>query len=212
MLKINEIFKSIQGESSYAGLPCVFIRLSGCNLNCTYCDTQYARKEEYQLPLKQVLTKVKGYNCKLIEVTGGEPLLQDSIYDLCEGLLNEEYKVLLETNGSLSVSKLDPRIIKIMDVKCPGSGEAGKNQYENISFLRPDDEIKFVLTSFSDYEWAYKVIGDYDLTKKCKIILSPSHQQMEIKDLAERVLKDNLNVRCQIQLHKYIWGADKRGI
>ncbi|MFH0925039.1 MAG: radical SAM protein [bacterium] len=212
MLKVNEVFKSIQGESSFMGLLCVFIRLSGCNLHCSYCDTQYARLTNYEMSIDQILDKIKDYDCSLVEITGGEPLIQNDIYQLCEKLSDNNYSVLLETNGSLDVSKLDARVIKIMDIKCPGSGEAEKNLYENINYLKPTDEIKFVISDFNDYDWAHKTIEKYNLTGKCKLIFSPAYRQIDIKDLAEKIIQDNLNVRCQIQLHKFIWGQDKKGV
>lgn len=212
MLKINEIFYSIQGESSFAGLPCIFIRLTYCNLRCSYCDTEYAFYEGEDISIKEILKTVKNYNCKLIEITGGEPLMQDNIYDLMNELCNNNYTVLLETSGSLTIENVDPRVHIIMDLKCPSSGMVKKNLYSNIDFIKIKDEIKFVIGNREDYDWAKGIILQYNLYEKCEILFSTVFGKLDLKDLAEWILSDNLKVRLQAQLHKYIWNPEKRGV
>lgn len=212
MLKVNEIFYSIQGEGTYAGLPCIFIRLTYCNLRCTYCDTEYAFYEGVDYSIEDILKKIKKYNCKLVEVTGGEPLLQNESIDLMKELCDAGYEVLLETGGSLSIEKVDKRVKIIMDLKCPSSGMEKKNLYSNLSFIKPIDEIKFVIGDREDYDWTKENIFKYNLESKCVILFSPVFGKLEPIQLAEWILNDNLNVRLQLQLHKFIWHPETRGV
>lgn len=211
-LKINEIFYSIQGESTYAGLPCVFIRLTYCNLRCTYCDTEYAFYEGKDMSFDEILNEIKKYNCNLVEVTGGEPLLQEGAFELLTILCDQGYKVLLETSGSISIENVDKRVTIIMDLKTPSSKMMKKNIYSNIDFLKPDDEIKFVIGNREDYEWAKEIIEKYDLKSKCKILMGCVFGELSNLDLVTWILEDNLPVRFQMQLHKYIWEPEKRGV
>lgn len=211
-MRITEIFYSIQGESSYAGLPCVFIRTTGCNLRCVWCDTDYAFYGGENLSIEEIIQKVESYGCKLVELTGGEPLLQKEIYELSERLLEKGYTVLIETSGERDISKLDPRIIKIMDIKCPGSGESHRNRWENLKFLTPKDEVKFVIKDRQDYEWAVNIINKYKLDERVQVLFSPVWGEMELKSLAEWILQDRLKVRFQVQLHKFIWSPETRGV
>jgi 7-carboxy-7-deazaguanine synthase len=212
MLKINEIFKSIQGESSYTGLPCAFIRLTGCNLRCSWCDTEYAFYEGNAMEVEQVLDKVKKYKVNLVEITGGEPLMQKEVYKLMDALLAKSYEVLLETGGSLSVAEVPKAVVKILDLKCPGSGELLQNDYSNLDHLDAKDEVKFVLLDRADYDWCRKTIKKYSLAKKVKILVSPVYDKLDLKDLATWVLEDKLPVRLQTQLHKVIWSKDAIGV
>ncbi|RMD85590.1 MAG: 7-carboxy-7-deazaguanine synthase QueE [Calditrichaeota bacterium] len=211
-MRITEIFYSIQGESSYAGLPCVFVRTTGCNLRCVWCDTDYAFYGGKNLSIEEIIQKVESYGCKLVELTGGEPLLQKEIYELSERLLEKGYTVLIETSGERDISKLDPRIIKIMDIKCPGSGESHRNRWENLEFLTPKDEVKFVIKDRQDYEWAVTIINKYKLDERVQVLFSPVWGEMELKSLAEWILQDRLKVRFQVQLHKFIWSPETRGV
>ena len=205
-MKICELFYSIQGESTFSGMPCIFIRTSGCNLRCSYCDTKFAYEEEgYEISPEKVLKNIKEYNCRLLEVTGGEPLLQEEIYDLIEMVLEENYNVLLETNGSLLTDKVPEQVIKIVDIKCPESGQSNLMNFENLNYLKKKDHVKFVLTDKADYEWAKGVISDYNLIGRTNILVSPACNILDIKKLAEWILKDSLDVRLQVQLHKIIW-------
>lgn len=213
MLKINEIYLSVQGESSKAGLPCVFVRLTYCNLRCTYCDTEYAFYEGKDYTIEQIIEKVKSYDCNLVEVTGGEPLFQ---YDECKLLLqklcDEDFVVMLETGGSLPIKDIDKRIIIIMDLKCPSSGMMKKNLYENVNYLKPDDEVKFVIGSREDYEWTKDIIEKYELDKKCNILLSVVFGKLEPVSLVNWMLEDKLRARFQLQMHKFIWQPDMKGV
>ncbi|HEX4209978.1 MAG TPA: radical SAM protein [Candidatus Binataceae bacterium] len=212
-LRVNEIFHSIQGESTWAGRPCVFVRLTGCNLRCTWCDTAYSFYEGAQMEIAAVMERVRSYGCKLVELTGGEPLLQRGIHALIEALLLEEYQVLIETSGERDISPLDPRVIRIMDLKCPDSGEVERNRWMNLEYLTIRDEVKFVIASRRDYEWARAVISKHDLPKRVNaILLSPAFGLIEPVVLAEWILDDRLPARMQLQMHKFIWGADKRGV
>ena len=211
-MRITEIFYSIQGESSYAGKPCAFVRLTYCNLRCSWCDTEYAFTGGTEMSLSEVLAAVKSYACRLVEITGGEPLLQKEVYPLTETLLAEGYVVLIDTGGSLDVSGLDPRVIKILDIKCPGSGMAEENLWSNLEHLTPRDEIKFVIADRRDFDWAASVIRERDLAGRFQILFSPVHGKLDPKELADWILKENLPVRLQIQLHKYLWGPDARGV
>ncbi len=210
-MKVNEIFKSIQGESSYAGLPCSFIRTTGCNLRCSYCDTKYAFEVGEELSVEMILERIKDYKCDLVEITGGEPLLQKDIYSLTERLLEGGYRVLVETNGSIDIGRLDWRVVKILDLKCPDSGESHRMRWENLGKLKPHDEVKFVLSSRKDYDWAKGIIRKYHLEDRC-ILLSPVFSLLEPEKLASWILQDNLSARLQLQLHKYIWGPMRRGV
>ena len=212
MLKVNEIFYSIQGESTKAGLLCVFIRLTGCNIRCDYCDTEYAFYDGENLKIEEVIKKVKSYNCKLVELTGGEPLLQKESFDLIKSLSDEGFEVLIETNGSVDISGVDKRAKIIMDLKGPSSKMTDKNLLENINFLKKEDEVKFVIADREDFDWSKKLIKDYELNKKAIILFSPSYGNIKNEKLVEWILEDNLDVRFQIQMHKYIWDPEKRGV
>jgi len=212
ILKVNEIFKSIQGESTFAGLPCTFVRLAGCNLRCTYCDTAYAYEEGRDWSISDLVIRIAEYGCKLVEITGGEPLLQDETCNLAKKLIRQGFKVLIETNGSLDISAIDKKAVIIMDVKCPGSGMSRKNLWKNIDLLKRKDEVKFVIGSKKDFLWAESKIREFDLLQCCEVIFSAVHGRLEPRELAEWILKDNLQVRFQLQLHKYIWEPDRRGV
>ena len=212
MIKVNEIYYSVQGESTKAGLPCIFIRLTYCNLRCTYCDTEYAFYDGNEMSIAQIISEVKKYNCGLAEITGGEPLVQKESPDLMEALCNEGFSVLLETGGSLPIQDIDRRVKVIMDLKCPSSGMMKKNLYENITYIKPADEIKFVMGSREDYDWAKNVIEQYELTSKCEILFSVVFGKLEPVELVNWILKDNLKVRFQLQMHKFIWNPDTKGV
>ncbi len=212
-LIINEIFNSIQGESLYAGLPCTFIRLTGCNLRCSYCDTRYAYEEGASLTITDIIDRVSGYECSLVEITGGEPLLQNETPLLITNLIENGYTVLLETNGTIDTSCIDEKCIKIVDIKCPSSGESGKNILDNLNRLNVKDQVKFVISNHEDYEYAKDIIkqipGGF---LRENILISPVPGKMEFSDLANRILKDKLMVRFHIQLHKIIWPDIDRGV
>ena len=211
-MKINEIYHSIQGESSYAGLPCVFVRLTYCNLRCTYCDTEYAFYEGRDMTVDEVFQAVKSYNCALVEVTGGEPLVQKDAFPLMDLLIKAGYTVLLETGGSIDVGNVNPRVIKIMDLKCPSSGECERNLYTNIDKLQPDDEIKFVIGNREDYVWSKEMLERYRLSERFPVLFSTVFRQLEPKQLVEWILQDKLKVRFQLQMHKYVWDPATRGV
>ena len=211
MLLVNEIFYSIQGESSYAGQPCVFVRLTGCNLRCSYCDTRYAYDEGQNLTIDGIIDRIISYQCRLVEITGGEPLIQKETPDLIYELLEKDFEVLLETNGSMDISPIDTRCAKIVDVKCPSSGEVKKNYLDNLKKISERDEIKFVIGSEEDYRYAKKILFLIDKKKKPPI-LSPVYNIMDPKRLVEWVLADHIDVRIQIQLHKIIWCSETRGV
>lgn len=211
-MKINEIFCSIQGESSYTGFPCVFIRLTECNLRCSWCDTQYAFYEGTELPVEKIMENVRNYNCKLVEITGGEPLLQEEVYTLIQSLLKEEYTVLIETSGSIRLDKIDPRAIKIMDIKCPNSLMAHRMDFSNFDLLKKSDEVKFVILDRIDYEYAKDIVKNYNLSERANVLFSPVHGIMSLKNLAKWILEDHINVRLQFQLQKYIWDPETRGV
>ena len=213
MLTINEIFYSVQGESSYAGRPCVFVRLTACDLRCSWCDTPYAFHEGAKRSLENILEEVEAFACPLVEITGGEPLLQEDVYPLMERLLEDGRTVLLETGGHRSTARVPERVVTILDVKCPGSGESGKNDWSNLDRLRPHDEVKFVVKDRADYEYARDVIALHDLaTRAAAVHVSPVHGVMNARTLSEWVLADKLPVRVQLQLHKYIWDPATRGV
>jgi len=213
LLTINEIFYSVQGESSYAGRPCVFVRLTACDLRCSWCDTMYAFYEGSKHAVDQVLEQVDRCDCPLVEVTGGEPLLQEDVYPLMQALVDRGRTVLLETGGHRSTARVPEQVVTILDVKCPGSGEAEKMDWSNLDRLRPHDEMKFVIRDRVDYEYARDVIARHHLAARAAAIhLSPVHDVMNPRTLSEWVLQDNLPVRVQLQLHKYIWDSATRGV
>ena len=212
MLEVTEIYKSIQGESTYMGRPCVFVRLTGCNLRCVWCDTTHAFYDGKNLSIEQIIDQVKSYSTNLVEITGGEPLLQKEVFPLMESLLKNKFQVMLETSGSLPIKNVPAEVIKILDLKCPGSGEENKNLWENLNYLGSTDEIKFVIADRVDYEWSKKVLQDYELDKKNPILFSPVFEKLKLKDLAEWILEDNLPVRLHTQLHKYIWDQKTIGV
>lgn len=211
MLRVTEIFHSIQGESSHAGRPCVFVRLTGCNLRCRWCDSEYTFTGGEKMSLDDVMSRVKSYGCNLVEVTGGEPLAQAESLDLIRRLCDEGLEVLIETSGSIDITPVDRRAKIILDIKCPGSGEVAKNRWSNLEQLNWHDEIKFVIADRADYEWAKKIITEHQL-ERWTILLSPVWGEMEMKSLAEWMLQDRIPARFQTQLHKHIWGADVHGV
>jgi 7-carboxy-7-deazaguanine synthase len=211
-LKVNEIFYSIQGESTHAGRPCVFVRLTYCNLRCTYCDTEYAFYRGSERSINEILQEVAAYRCRLVEVTGGEPLIQRETTRLLERLLEEGYEVLLETSGAWPVEHVPDGVRIIMDLKTPGSGMVTSNRWQNLQHLDGDDEIKFVVCDRADYEWSRSVIGEHDLTAHRPVLLSPSHGELDPRLLSEWVLADGLPVRVQLQIHKFIWSPSMRGV
>jgi 7-carboxy-7-deazaguanine synthase len=212
-LQLSEIFYSIQGESSFAGYPCLFFRLSGCNLRCSYCDAKYTYEEPATpTPLSTLLTEAARYPNALIEITGGEPLLQEGIYPLMEALLAAGRTVLLETNGSLSIERVPKEVVKIVDLKCPDSTMAGKMDLANLALLMPHDEIKFVVSSRADYDWAKTIMKDHRLAEKAKLILSPVIGRLEPALLAQWLMADALPARLQLQLHTQLWPGMKRGV
>ncbi len=211
-LLISEIYPSIQGESSFAGLPCVFVRLTGCPLRCSWCDTEYAFTGGTRMSLGDVLNQVKACGVNLVEVTGGEPLAQPECPTLLARLCDAGYEVLLETSGAIDVSPVDRRVVKIVDVKCPGSGEAERNLWSNLSALGPRDEIKFVLASRNDYNWAKQILIERGLTNRAGLLFSSAHGLLHPAELAGWIAEDRLNVRLQIQLHKYLWPDRSRGV
>jgi 7-carboxy-7-deazaguanine synthase len=213
VLSINEIFYSIQGESTYAGKPCVFVRLAGCDLRCSWCDTSYAFAEGRKMSIDDIVRQVGGYGSALVEVTGGEPLLQEDVYPLMERLLDEGQTVLLETGGQIDVSRVPGAVVKVMDVKCPASGESDKVDWRNIDRLGSRDQVKFVIQDRRDYEFARDTVARHALDRRCAAVLfSPVHGVLNPKDLSEWILEDRLPVRLQLQIHKHIWGADVRGV
>lgn len=213
MLTINEIFHSIQGESSYAGQPCVFVRLTACDLRCTWCDTPYAFHEGRKRTVEDVAGEVAAVGCPLVEVTGGEPLLQEEVYPLMEALLASGHRVLLETGGHRSTARVPPEVVTILDVKCPASGESHRNDAENLARLRPHDEVKFVVQDRADYEFARDVVTRHDLAARAAAIhFSPVHGVLAPSELAAWVLADRLPARVQLQVHKLIWSPETRGV
>lgn len=212
MLKINEIFYSIQGESTYAGLPTVFIRLSGCHLRCTYCDTTYAYHEGEKQNLDLILEKVRSYDAKYVCVTGGEPLLQKDVYPLMTKLCDEGFRVSLETSGDISCAQVDARVKKIIDVKTPDSGEFGKFSAENLNFADVNSEFKFVICSEQDFIWSENFVKEHALISKTTVLYSPSFRVIDENWLAKKILSANSSARLQLQLHKYIWSSEMRGV
>lgn len=210
-MRITEIFHSIQGESTHAGRPCTFVRLAGCNLRCVWCDSEYTFTGGTKMSIDDVMARVAGYGCKLVEVTGGEPLAQGEAFDLITRLADDGYEVLIETSGSIDITPVDRRAKIILDFKCPGSGEVAKNRWENLDHLRPHDEIKFVIADRNDYEWARRVVEERKLDRWV-VLFSPVWGVMDMKQLAEWMLADRVPARFQTQLHKHIWGADVKGV
>ncbi len=204
-MKVCEIFKSIQGESSYAGMPCFFIRLTGCNLRCTYCDTKYAYFEGEELSEERILSEVHRAGISLVEITGGEPLLQKEVYHLIKTLLDNNYKLLIETNGSMSIKDIDRRAVVILDIKTPGSGMVREMDFLNLDYIKDTDEIKFVITDRKDYEWTKDIIQQYNLKDRCHILVSPAYGILQPEVLAKWILDDGLELRLNLQLHKYIF-------
>jgi len=211
-LKINEIFYSIQGESSYTGLPCIFIRLTYCNLRCSYCDTEYAFYDGKDISIDNILSEIKKYPTDLVMITGGEPLIQDYCINLMQKLITENYSVMLETSGSMKLNKVPKKVIKIVDFKCPSSNMMEKNDWQILSDIQKQDEIKFVIGNKKDYDWSKKMITKYKLNELCPVLFSPVYNVMSIQDLSEWILKDGIKVRLQSQLHKHIWGPETKGV
>jgi 7-carboxy-7-deazaguanine synthase len=213
VLTINEIFHSIQGESTHVGRPCVFVRLTACDLRCSWCDTPYSFHEGRRMSLDEVVDQVTAFDCPVVEVTGGEPLLQPDVYPLMERLLERGHVVMLETGGHRSIAHVPREVIRIVDVKCPASGESDRNYWPNLDLLTAQDEVKFVIQDRTDYDFAKDVVERYDLADRCAAVLfSPVHGVLDPRVLAGWILEDRLPVRLQLQAHKYIWGADVRGV
>jgi 7-carboxy-7-deazaguanine synthase len=211
-LNITEIFHSIQGESTRAGQPCVFVRLTGCPLRCTWCDTEYAFYGGIRMSIEAIVTQVRTFGCSLVEVTGGEPLHQSNSLLLLNKLCEEGFQVMLETSGALDISKVDKRVSVILDVKCPGSGMSDRMRWDTLTHLSGKDEVKFVLKDRADYEWARDVIKQYALGDRCPVHFSPVFGALRLQTLAEWILEDRLTVRFQLQLHKVIWDPQTRGV
>ena len=211
-LVINEIYKSIQGESSWVGLPCVFVRLTACDLRCTWCDSAHSFYEGKRSALDEIVDRVIKLDCPLVEITGGEPLLQPNVLPLMKSLCDLGMRVLIETSGAHDISSIDPRVIRIMDLKCPGSGEEKRNLYSNVGHLKPQDEVKFVIANRADYDWAKAKLSELDLASHCTVLFSPVWGKMEPRQLVEWILADKLAVRFQLQVHKYIWDPKQRGV
>jgi len=211
-LRVNEIFHSIQGESTHAGRPCVFVRLTYCDLRCAYCDTEYAFYEGEERPVEAIVDEVRSYGCDLVEVTGGEPLIQDETVVLLRLLRDEGFEVLLETSGAWPVEVVPDGVRVVMDLKTPGSGMVDRNRWENLGHLGPDDEVKFVVCDRDDYEWAKSVVEEHGLDERHAVIFGPAWGSLEPRDLAEWILADRLPVRMQLQLHKMIWSPNARGV
>jgi 7-carboxy-7-deazaguanine synthase len=212
-LTINEIYHSIQGESTWAGRPCVFVRLTFCNLRCNYCDTEYAFYEGKKQKLKEIADAVEAFHCALVEITGGEPLLQKNVLPLMSILCDAGHTVLLETSGAHDISEVDPRVHRIMDLKTPGSGEVEKNLWSNIDHLTLRDEVKFVMGSREDYEWSCDKVRRYNLPSRCHAVLfSPIFGRIDPREIVDWILADKLDVRFQLQMHKFIWSPTQRGV
>ena len=211
-MRVTEIFHSVQGESTFAGLPCVFIRLTGCPLRCTWCDTDYAFFGGTDRSIDDILDTVRSYGCRLVEVTGGEPLAQPDSSLLLRRLCQEGFTVLLETSGAVDTTIVDPSVRIILDVKCPGSGMTERMHWPNVERLRPQDEAKFVIQDRNDYEWAKRILDRFRLTDHCTVLFSPVFGALDPRQLAEWLLADRLPIRLQLQLHKHIWAPDMRGV
>ena len=211
-LKINEIYYSVQGESTHAGRPCVFIRLTYCNLRCTYCDSEYAFYEGKDMEITHIMNEIKQWDCNLVEVTGGEPLFQDKCINLLNELINSNYEVMLETGGSLSISNVPYEVIKIVDFKCPSSAMVTKNLWSIVDDLQSHDEVKFVIGNREDFNWAKDKIIEYSLDKICTLLFSPTFGEIDPQKIVEWILADNLPVRIQMQMHKMIWNSEEKGV
>ena len=211
-LKINEIYYSVQGESTHAGRPCIFIRLTYCNLRCSYCDTEYAFYDGKDMEITDIMSEIKRWDCNLVEVTGGEPLFQEECIDLLNELVNSNYEVMLETGGSLSISNVPKKVIKIVDFKCPSSKMVKKNLWSIVDDLQPQDEVKFVIGDREDFDWAKDRITKYSLDKICTLLFSPTFGEIDPQQIVEWILADNLPVRMQMQMHKMIWSLEEKGV
>ena len=211
-LVVHETYLSIQGESTWAGLPCAFVRLSACHLRCRWCDTPHAFDAGTRRPVAEVVAEAHGFGTPLVEITGGEPLLQPGVYPLMSALCDLGHTVLLETSGALDIGRVDPRVVRIVDLKCPGSGEDSRNRWENVALLTPRDEVKFVLADRADYEWARAAIAQHDLARRCTVLLSTVHGAVAPADVVAWMLADRLPARFQLQMHKVIWDPNARGV
>lgn len=211
-LTVNEIFYSIQGEASHAGLPCIFVRLTACDLRCRWCDTEYAFHQGSPMTVSDIVKRIRKFGCLLVEVTGGEPLLQPQVTVLVQTLLDDGFDVLVETGGHRDVTVLDRRARIVMDLKCPGSGESDRNRWENLRHLDSRDMVKFVLAHHEDYRWACDVLREHQLLQRCPVFFSPVHGELEPAELAGWMLEDGVAARLQVQLHKVLWDADRRGV
>ena len=211
-LVVHEVYVSVQGESTHAGRPCTFVRLAACHLRCTWCDTPHAFDEGTRRAVDDVVKDAHGLGIDRIEVTGGEPLLQPGVFPLMARLCDLGHTVLLETSGTLDIGRVDPRVVRIVDLKCPGSGEVARNRWENIALLAPHDEVKFVLADRGDYEWARGVIHEHRLPRRCEVLLSTAHGLLDPADVVRWMLEDRLDARFQLQLHKVIWDPHARGV
>jgi 7-carboxy-7-deazaguanine synthase len=209
-MRITEIYQSVQGESSFAGLPCVFVRTTGCDLRCSWCDSEFTFTGGTTMSLEQIEAEVEKYDCDLVELTGGEPMLQHDINDLAVRLADKGHTILIETGGHRDISTLDPRVIRIMDLKCPASGECEKNLWSNLEHIRPVDEIKFVIADRGDYDWMIKVVREHQLEDRAKLLVSTGFGLVDSADVVAWMLEDKLRARFQLQLHKYIWPPDAR--
>ncbi len=211
-LKINEIYYSVQGESTHSGCPCIFIRLTYCNLRCSYCDTEYAFYDGKDMEITPIMSEIKRWDCNLVEVTGGEPLFQDECIDLLNELVNSNYEVMLETGGSLSISDVPKKVVKIVDFKCPSSGMVKKNLWSIVDDLQAHDEVKFVIGNREDFDWAKDRITEYSLDKICTLLFSPTFGEIDPQQIVEWILAENLPVRMQLQMHKMIWSPEEKGV
>jgi len=211
-LKINEIYYSVQGESTHAGRPCIFIRLTYCNLRCSYCDTEYAFYDGKDMEITYIMSEIKRWDCNLVEVTGGEPLFQDECIDLLNELVNSNYEVMLETGGSLSISDVPKKVVKIVDFKCPSSKMEKKNLWSIVDDLQGHDEVKFVIGNREDFDWAKDRITEYSLDKICTLLFSPTFGEIDPQQIVKWILADNLPVRIQMQMHKMIWSPEEKGV
>ena len=211
-LKINEIYYSVQGESTHAGRPCIFIRLTYCNLRCSYCDTEYAFYDGKDMEITDIMSEIKQWDCNLVEVTGGEPLFQDECIDLLNELIKSNYEVMLETGGSLSISDVPKKVVKIVDFKCPSSGMVKKNLWSIVDDLQAHDEVKFVIGNREDFDWAKDRITEYSLDKICTLLFSPTFGEIDPQQIVEWILAENLPVRMQLQMHKMIWSPEEKGV
>jgi len=211
-LKINEIYYSVQGESTHSGCPCIFIRLTYCNLRCSYCDTEYAFYDGKDMEITDIISEIKRWDCNLVEVTGGEPLFQDECIDLLNELVNSNYEVMLETGGSLSISDVPKKVVKIVDFKCPSSGMVKKNLWSIVDDLQAHDEVKFVIGNREDFDWAKDRITEYSMDKICTLLFSPTFGEINPQQIVEWILAENLPVRMQLQMHKMIWSPEEKGV